>query len=89
MPKHRTFSSEGCADAMVAAAYEDEAEAMQSIDYPEQMRRDQAEITRLRAALREIDTFAWSAVRCDYGEATSELQRRVDVCRAALKQPHD
>lgn len=44
-----------------------------------------AEIERLRAALELIDNFAWSALTADCEEARVELNRRVQVCREALK----
>lgn len=47
--KRRTFSSEGCADAMVAAAYEDETEGDPQGNTVIAM---QVEINELRAALR-------------------------------------
>jgi hypothetical protein len=38
-----------------------------------------------KRALRLIDRFAWSAVTVDNPKARKELQRRLDICRAALE----
>jgi hypothetical protein len=46
----------------------------------------EAEIKQLRAALEEIDNFAWSALTADCEEARVELNRRVKVCRDVLKR---
>lgn len=43
-------------------------------------------IRRARAALRLIDTFAWSAVKADCPASHKELSRRIAKCREALSE---
>lgn len=46
---------------------------------------DLSRVRALLAALKEIDTYSWSALTADCPEAGAELMRRVNVCRAAIR----